>query len=423
MSIRSGSSRQGVLAARAPGAAGRWLALGLLLAIGATLVVATHDALTAPHPGHNDFMSRWEGVRAFWYEGLNPYGEQASAQIQQRIYGRPAQPGEDPGYFAYPLYTVFLLWPLVHTSYAWAAAIWMVLLEACLIGAQLLLLDLFGWRPRRWLLAALLLWTLVQYFAARGLLLGQPGIVVYFLEVLALWGLARGRDRLAGGALAISTLKPQMGYLLVPFLLLWALRDRRWHFVAWFAGVFGALMLAAFVAEPGWLGDWIAQIRRYPSYTAIGSPVWVVMAHYLGLGTAGEWAVNLLLFGGLLGAWHAVLWQGRRERLDWTIMLTLTVTHLAAVRTATPHFVVFVIPLTFYLRKLSRRAQGGAWTGLALLALAALPWLHFLLTLDGDFEHPSMYLPLPFGGLALLWLTRRWWWDAPPVIERRTSGA
>ncbi len=135
--------------------------------------------------------------------------------------------------------------------------------------------------------------------------------------------------RLAGGALAISTLKPQMGYLLVPFLLLWALRDRRWHFVAWFAGVFGALMLAAFVAEPDWLGDWIAQIRRYPSYTAIGSPVWVVMAHYLGLGTAGEWAVNLLLFGGLLGAWHAVLWQGRRERLDWTIMLTLTVTPLA----------------------------------------------------------------------------------------------
>jgi len=420
MQSRSASPRQD--AARAPIHAGRWLiAALLLLGVAVMMVIATHDVLTEPHPGLNDFMSRWEGARAFWYDGLNPYGEQASARIQERIYGRPAETDEDPGYFAYPFYTVFLLWPLVHTSYAWAAAIWMVLLEACLIGAQVLLLDLFGWRPKLWLLGALLLWTLAQYFAARGLLLGQPGIVVYFLEVLSLWSLARRRDRLAGVALAISTLKPQMGYLLVPFLLLWALRDRRWHFVAWFAGVFGALMLASFLAEPGWLGDWIEQIRRYPSYTAIGSPVWVVTVHYLGLGAAGEWAINLLLFGGLLWVWRAALWQRRERWLMWAIMLTLTVTHLAALRTATPHFVVFVIPLTFYLREVSRR--GDRWVALALAALLALPWMHFLATIAGDFEHPTMYLPVPFGALALLWLTRWWWWGAPPVIERRTLDA
>jgi len=414
MSNRSGSIEHHARVARAAPGAWRWLAAGLLiLAMGAALVVATHDVLTAPHPGHNDFMSRWEGVRAFWHDELNPYGEQASAQIQQRIYGRSARPDEDPGYFAYPLYTVFLLWPLVHTGYAWAAAIWMVLLEASLIGAQLLLLDLFGWKPRPWLLAALLLWTLVQYFAARGLLLGQPGIAVYFLEVLALWSLSRRRDGLAGGALALSTIKPQMGYLLVPFLLLWSVSERRWRFVGGFAGVFGALMLASFALEPGWLGDWIEQVRRYPSYTAIGSPVWIVTEYYLGLGAAGEWAASLLLIGGLLGVWYTVLGQGHRERLGWTIMLTLTVTHLAAVRTATPHFVVFVIPLTFYLCELSRREpRGNWWAALALAALFALPWLHFLLTLDGDFEHPSLYLPVPFGILALLWITRRTWWKA-----------
>lgn len=412
-------------AARPTLRAGHWLIAGaLLLGVAVMMVIATHDVLTEPHPGHNDFMSRWEGVRAFWYDGLNPYDEQASAQIQERIYGRPAEADEDPGYFAYPFYTVFLLWPLVHTSYAWAAAIWMVLLEACLIGAQVLLLDLFGWSPKPWLLGLLLLWTLVQYFAARGLLLGQPGVVVYFLEVLALWSLARRRDRLAGIALALSTFKPQMGYLLVPFLLLWALTARRWRFIGWFASVFGALMVASFAVEPGWFADWLAQIRLYPSYTAIGSPVWVVMEYYLKLGAAGEWAVNALLFAGLLWVWRAVLWQRREQWLPWALMLTLTVTHLAALRTATPHFVVFVIPLTFYLRALSRRSNG--LVALVLVALLVLPWIHFLATIEGDFEHQTMYLPAPFGMLALLWLTRRMWRGVslfPGKVDMRAATA
>lgn len=191
----------------------------LILAVGN--VIATHQILTEPHPGHNDFMSRWEGARAFWRYGLNPYGDEASLKIQERIYGRAATDDEDPGLFVYPFYTVFLVWPLVYTSYAWASAIWMVLLEACLIGALLLGMDLFRWRPPVWLLIVLFLWTLVYYFAARGLLLGQPGLLVYFFEVLTLWSLAKGHDRLAGTALALSTIKPQMGFLLVPFLLLW----------------------------------------------------------------------------------------------------------------------------------------------------------------------------------------------------------
>ena len=61
-------------------------------------------------------MSRWEGVRSYWRDGLNPYGEAASANIQQRIYGRMAADDEDPGYFAYPFYTVFVLLPLVFTG-------------------------------------------------------------------------------------------------------------------------------------------------------------------------------------------------------------------------------------------------------------------------------------------------------------------
>ncbi len=403
----------------------RWGVWGIVVLLGLLLagnVVATHNVLTAPYPGHNDFMSRWEGARSYWRDGLNPYGQAASANIQQRIYGRMAAEDEDPGYFAYPFYTVFILLPLVFTGYAWASAIWMVLLETCLIAATILLLDLYGWRPRPGLLGLVLLWTLGNYYAARGLLLGQPGLLVYGLHVLALWAFARRRDALAGAALALSTLKPQMGFLLIPFLLLVGLSLRRWRFLAAFAGAGVVLVGLSFALVPTWLGDWLAQIEQYPSYTALGAPVWIVVRHYLGLGTAAEWAANAALWALLAWAWAMALWRGRGERLDWTVMLTLTVTHLSAVRTATPHFVVFTIPLLFYLRGLTLRQRNGARLAAAiLLALLVVPWVHFVLTVEGEFEHPTLYLPVPFGMLVLLWLTRRQWWAADSMLLPREA--
>jgi len=389
-------------------------------------VMGTYNTLTNPYPGHNDFMSRWEGARSYWVEGLNPYGEEASLNIQERIYGRAVTETEDPGFFAYPFYTNFLLLPVVFTSYAWASAIWMVLLEAGLIVALFLLFDHFQWRPAPLLLGALFLWVLMSYFPARGLLLGQPGLLVYLLEVVAIWALAKDQDRLAGAVLALSTLKPQMGYLLVPFLLLWGLREKRWQFVGAFAAVFGGLMLLSFLLLPTWLHDWLSQISLYTSYTALGSPVWIV-ANGLWLGVdpqTGLWGVsggfgdflNILgsaaFYSFMLWAWYAVLIQRKSERLMWTIIMTLAVTHLVAPRTATPHFVVFIIPMIFYFRWLTTqyRRRGSLYAGLILLVLFVGQWAHFLLTVEGEFEHPTIYLPTPFFIFFLLWFTRHWWW-------------
>ncbi|MCB9450281.1 MAG: DUF2029 domain-containing protein [Anaerolineaceae bacterium] len=388
------------------------LLTAVIIAVFAIVTVLTHNVFTAPYPGQNDFMSRWEGARSFWQDGLNPYGDAASLNIQERIFGRAALEDEDPGYFAYPFYTVFPLWPLVQVDYAWASAAWMTLLEGGLIAAFFLLLNLFGWKPAPWLLGLLVLWTLAFYYAARGLILGQPGIQVYFLEILTLWALFRRHDRLAGVALAFSTIKPQMGYLIVPFLLLWGLRERRWRFVGVFAGVLAALLAASFLLEPSWLGDWLGQLGGYSGYTALGSPVWIVMDYYLGLGSAGEWAVAGLLYGALLWVWVDVLWGRKGERFLWAAALTLTITHLVAPRTATPHYIVFTLPLIFYFQQITRhnRRRGNLWVALLLLALLVIPWLHFLLTVEGEFEHPTVYLPLPFLMLALLWFTRRLWW-------------
>jgi hypothetical protein len=263
------------------------------------------------------------------------------------------------------------------------------------------------------------------------LLLGQVGITVYLCEVLTLWALAKERDTLAGVALAISTFKPQMGFLLIPFLLLWALRVRRWSFVMAFIITLGVFVIASFLLEPSWLGDWIAQMRLYPQYTSAaypdtGSPVWIVMQHYLGLGTAGEWALNLILLVPMLWGWFTVLVQRRDERFMWALMLTLTVTHLVALRTATTHFVVFIIPLIFYLKVITQRSRrGNLWVALILLALLVLPWAQFLITVQGrhSLEHPALFLPPTFGLYFLLLVTRRLWWKSAPIIRPAMSQA
>ncbi len=393
----------------------------ILLVLIVVNVKATHDVLTEPHPGHNDFLTVWEAGRSFWRDGLDPYKDETTINIQTRIYGRPAEGDEFPNYYAYPLYTLWLMLPLDFVGFAWASAIYMVASEVCFIVALLLLLDFFRWKPPPWLLAMLLLWSLLQYYAARGLILGQISNVIYLMQVLVLWALARDRDRLAGVILALSTMKPQLGFLFVPFLLLWGVRTRRVAFVVTFAGMWIALMVSSFVLQPDWMQGWTDQLREYPNYTVIGAPVNIVMQDYLGLGAVGEWGVNLALWGVMLWAWVGVLLRGQAERFDWVIMLTLTITHLSALRTATPHFVIFTIPLVFYFRQIGRRRKRNVWIALFLLVTVIVFWVQFLLTVDGSFEHTSMYVIVPITMLIVLWFTRRRWWEALPVINEEVA--
>lgn len=395
----------------------------LLLLLLAGNIILTHHYLTEPYPGHNDFLPHWEGARSFWQAGISPYDARTTLSIQVQMFGREALPGEDPNFYAYPFFYTFFLIPLTYFSYDWAAAVWMVLLEVCLIAGLFLVLDLYRWKPRPLLLGVLLLWSIISYYPARGLLLGQVALLVYALQALVLWGVARGYDRMAGVVLAISTLKPQMGFLLVPLLLLWALRERRYRFVVSFAAAFGLFIGLSFVLLPSWLADWLAVVRLYPEYTAAafpdsaGSPVWILFGYYLGAGDVVQGIVNLGCIAVLVWSWYLALW--RREDFLWAIMVTLAVTNLVAFRTATPNYVVFLIPLAFYLKRLARNRRWGDLSAmLVLLALLVFHWAHFLITIQGrgDSEHGSLLLPLPFGFLLLLLLTRRIWAQADELM-------
>jgi Glycosyltransferase family 87 len=396
--------------------------IGLTLLFGVFFVFmvwAMYTYITTKYPGANDFLLRWQGTRSF-LEGLNPYSREATDRVEINwLYGHRAEPNQYPGDFVYPFYTVFLVAPLAILPYELASAIWLVLLGACVVASFALLADKFQWNPPRWLLAVGMVWSLILYPETRGMFLGQPGLLVCCLELITLWALAKNLDILAGVLLAISTMKPTVGIFIIPFLLLWVLVYRRWRFVGSFVALSAIMVLASFVFLPSWLGDWLAQVSRYPSYTEIGSPVWIVTNVYLpSLGRTGELMITALLVALMLWAWWRVLWQRSAEMFDWTVAITFTVTHLVAFRTATPHYVVFLFVLFFYFREITQAdRRRGPWlvAGIMLVLLVGLWWL-FLATRAGREEDPIMYLPLPFGSLILLWFTRRRWWQAHPSV-------
>lgn len=382
-----------------------------ILAIYVFLVVGLHQFTTAV-PGANDFYPRWRGAQLFWREGIDPYSQTATDAIQMGIYGRLATPEEDQLLFVYPFYTVFLLIPWVWLEYSWVQASWLALLLTGLVTAVACLLKFLGWRQPTWLLALTLLWSVIFYNSARTILLGQFAGLIFLWLVLSLLALKQQRDGWAGIFLALTTIKPQMSFLFIPALLLWAVRQQRWRLVGGFVATMALLTAVSFALLPSWLVDFVRQVAFYPDYTFTGSPLWVLTDYYFPwLGKPVEYGLIGLLLVGLFWHWR-LLWQRPLPftRFVYIISLTVIVTNLIVVRTATTNYIIMYIPLFLILHTLAQKTAHGRWAIPLFYLLSTLfSWLLFLNSVQGDLEHPITYLPLPFLLLAVLLPFRRQW--------------
>lgn len=389
----------------------KWLFLALLIGLLFVLdVVAMHATFTSQRSGSNDFYPRWRGAQLFYLEGVDPYSEVATLEIQRGIRGRPSRPDEDQLAFAYPFYTSLLLLPLLWLSYDWVEAIWLVVVQFSLIAGVIVYLQALRWRPPPVTLTVTILWAVIVYHGARTILLGQFAGLIFFWTAALLWALSRQRDVMAGVLLALITIKPQMSVLLIPALAWWAIGRQRWRFLASAAGTMAGLLAISFWLLPGWLGRFVDQVLHYPSYTAYGNPISVMTQQYLPRLGAGPMAGGILEVGlsALLLAYLLWRWRGLPEaatsqaKFHYLIGLTLIVTNLIVPRTATTNYVVLYLPLFFAFKQLiTERARAGWWLALFYLGSIVILWVLFFQTVQGDFEAPVMFLPFPLGLLLL----------------------
>jgi len=387
----------------------------LFLALAAAQSWATYRLFTSRFPGGNDFYARWANGCALIWSGENPYADEVTLRTQVGMYGRPARPGEDLAAYSYPLYALFFFWFLCFVrTYPLAQAVWMTLMLYALLVGVVLMARVARWRPPAWLWGVTLVWTVFNYPHVRALVLGQMATLVFLALAASLLALGRGQDGWAGVLLAVTTVKPQVSFLLVPWVLWWAAWQRRWRVWRGFGLAMVLLAGLSFLLVPTWVVDFVEGVRNYDVVAGSSyyhSLTWIVVRHFLGLGPAVEaLGVAAFAFYGLLEAW-----QGRRAGWNgflWTTGLFLTLTHFIAPRAATTHYTILLLPLFAWFARLQERLDWRAGRVVAAIEAALLvgQWALFLATIQGGYETASVYLPFPLLMLGVQILSRRNAW-------------
>lgn len=377
-----------------------WLLIGLVIGgLFALESVAVHSLYVAHFPGVSDFYSRWAGARALLVEGRDPYSLEVTREIQAVIGVDPNMEGK--GGFAYPLYVIFLFWPLVYLPFDWAQAIWMVTLQWVAMAAVGGMLKLERWRLSPPGMAVLFVGTLFFYPIARSIMLGQFTLHVTLFLVLALWALRRGHDGWAGVCLAATSIKPQMTILVVLWMVLWGIGRRRWRLVVGLLLGGALLSLAALALFPRWPVSFLEDVLRYSEVAGGRNPLVVLMSLAW---PDGPEAVRYGMAGALVLAMLAAFRRGWRDDEEsfllatyWAIVTSL----LVPFQTGSTNQAMLLIPLYTWMRRALKR--WGRWrvlTGATVLLIAL--WVLFVGTIKGNWENPVMFLPLPLFSLVIL---------------------
>ncbi len=313
---------------------------------------AAHDR---PRGNLSDLYPRWLGARELLLHGRDPYSPEITREAQIGFFGRPPDP-ERPGGrnyqqgFYYPVYVAFLLAPTVHLSFEMVRKGFFWVLLGLTVASIPLWLRALRWPAPLWVQVSLVIFTIGSLPVMQGLKLQQMTLLVAALMAIALALLVSERPIGAGVALALATIKPQLVWLLLFWLMIWTLADwrRRYRWAASFLVSMAILCAASEWYLPHWISRFWQAIREYRSYTGEMS----VMDELMG----APWsrALEFLAFALMAGA----CWRDRREAANTsafagTISLVLAITVLI-VPTYGPYNQALLIPAVLMMLKEGR---------------------------------------------------------------------
>jgi len=369
--------------------ASTWFYMNYILRAQQIADAAVHQR---PRGNLSDLYPRWLGARELLRHRRNPYSNQVMREIQRGYYGRELDPtrADDPKDqqgFAYPVYVAFLLAPTVNfpleqvqTGFRW-------FLISLAIVSVLLWLRAVRWRVSSGYVVILSVLVLGWLPMVQGIKLQQLSLLVAGLLAACVACLTWGWFLLAGGLLALATIKPQLTWPLAIWLVAWVVSDwrARKRFVLGFAIVMGLLLVGAELLLPGWPKMFVAAIGEYHRYTQNQS-------------------VLVWMFGSIAGRIFEVLsvlvcavltWRSHREPASSAEFARATALVLALAVMVVPMFApynqVLLVPAILVLLKTATsidpllpafRLAGVIglilliWPWVATLALAAAyPWL------------------------------------------------
>jgi hypothetical protein len=346
------------------------------------------DAVANDRPRGNlsDLYPRWLGARELLLHQRNPYSDEVALEIQKGYYGRaldPSRPGDpkDRQGFAYPVYVVFLLAPLVGFSFHTVQLFFYWLLIAVTAATVPLWLRALSWRPPPVAIAIAIALTLGSVPAVQGIKLQQLSLLVAALLAGSAACVAGGYFFCGGAILALATIKPQLAWPMVLWFLGWAVSHwkARRRLVFGFAVIMGALLIAAEWVLPGWIKMFLEAIRQYHQYTQNESVLDQLVNGALG-SYGGDILAAIACFASML-----LLWKLRREAsgsagFGGSLVVVLSLTVLVVPMFA-PYNQVLLLPAILFLareqfpaRDLVLQAESRSGGPLSWAAGLALAW-------------------------------------------------
>ncbi len=365
------------------------------------------------NPGGNDFLAHYIGARSLIFEGKSPYSDEVALEIQRRVFGRPAEPGEIEHRVVYPLYSILIFTPFaLFDNYAMARVAWMTVMEIALLGMGYLALQIAKWKPKLIILALYYQFAVLWYHGFRAVINGNAVIVVGLCITGSLYALSIKKDVAAALLLALSTIKPNLVILFIFYVLIWCIYQKRFQVVLWFFGSMLFLVLGGMLLIPDWIVQNVWEILKYPGYNPPGSigevlgfwfPAYAAIIRY---GIAA--GLGLILGYEILRAR-----KGKFERFVWTACLALAISQWIGISTDPGNFVILFTPFVFIIAHLEQRWKDQsryltpAFLGIVFIGL----WVLFLVTLNYEYQPmQSSIMFFPFPAIILLGLYWIKWW-------------
>lgn len=358
-------------------AAGMWLYANHVLRAHQIAEAAAHNV---PRGNLSDLYPRWLGARELLLHGRDPYGADITRQIQIAYYGRaidprlPNDPKDQQG-FAYPVYVVFVLAPIVKLSFGVVQQGFFWLLVALTASSIPLWMQVLGWRAAAAQKTVWILLVLGCFPAVQGLKLQQLTLLAAGLIAASAALVVRRHLIWAGILLAVASIKPQLVVLVAAWFVIWVLGNwRERQKLLWSLGVsMFVLVTAGEFLLPGWIGQFRSAAADYYRYTGGGRSVLdVLLTPFFGRVASAIVVVTTLIL-----LWRERKTDERSPAFHWSTSLVLATT-LLVIPMFAPYNQLLLLPAVMLLARSIARLWAGSFSVRVLVALASVsviwPW-------------------------------------------------
>lgn len=375
-------------------------------------VYALSAALVRAWPGGEALRYPWEAMRAFLFHGEDPYHRLALLYGWSQRDGFVVVPQPYPFPMALVLFTPLALLKDFAAARVWA--VWGAVLA--LMAVVALVVRSLRWRLGSGGVVVVGAFASTGYFAVAALLRADVVVLILLLLAVTLAAVLDGRDDLAGVALALTLIKPDVALYPALFLLLWAASRRRWRLWRGFWGGMTALLALAFWLLPRWGLEMAFLLWRFK---AAASPRLALVHAVPGVGRQVGWLLVVAVAVAVAAEW-AASWGQSAYQAAWTTALTVVGALLVGGRVVPADQVLLLLPLLWVWAYWSSRwkTYGRPAAALTLAALWVFPWLFWggqLFSTGGVCASVGMCFFEPLLVWVLLY-TVRWWATRPPVV-------